>query len=81
MKMKKFSYALHNTGQLLSAKAPACYSNVKKAGLKRLDAVSVPKGSPARAQGAGDEDRRFAARKEIHQSADWWIFHTPLREK
>ena len=49
--------------------------------LKRLDAVSVPKGSPARAEGAGDEDRRFAARKEIHQSADWWIFHTPLREK
>ena len=48
MKMKKFSYALHNTGQLLSAKAPECYSNVKKAGLKRLDAVSVPKGSPAR---------------------------------
>ena len=48
MKMKKFSYALHNTGQLLSAKAPACYSNVKKAGLKRLDAVSVPRGSPAR---------------------------------
>ncbi len=29
----------------------------------------------------GDEGRRFAARKEMHQSSDWCIFHTPLREK
>ena len=29
----------------------------------------------------GDEDRRFAARKEMHQSSDWCIFHTPLRER
>ena len=30
---------------------------------------------------SGDEDRRFAARKEICQCAHWQIFHTPLREK
>ena len=81
MKMKKFSYALHNTGQLLSAKAPACYSNVKKAGLKRLDAVSVPREVPCPRRRRGQW--RLAARTarvRAHQSADWWArTHLPRK--
>ena len=30
---------------------------------------------------SGDEDRRFAARKEIRRPEGRRIFHTPLREK
>ena len=26
-------------------------------------------------------EQRFTSRKEIHQFDNWWIFHTPFRDK
>ena len=48
---------------------------------KCLRAFRAKGGSPARPERPGDGDRRFAARTQAHQSADWWAFaHSAARE-
>ena len=43
--------------------------------------ISCQGGSPARPERPGDGDRRFVARTQAHQSADWWAFaHFTARE-